>query len=212
MSANLASFKNGVLTVTTDIRFPATHNKEEIIDALTNAGANVNVANYQAPLYNNPNGAMISTLMKVYNKALGVNAQPIAIGGGTYARALECGCAFGPEINGEEQTIHQANEYVTFERIELLSEIYYNAIKAIAIPPKYIKIGTITVKIKRTRENSEKNFESEKTVLGMVIGFEKSEEVVAEEIVEEPVEETTTEETQTESDAPVQEECVLATE
>ena len=94
-------------------------------------GATYSVDNYQAPLYNDPNGSLITTLMSVYNKATGNNEQPIAIGGGTYARALKCGCAFGPELCGEEATIHQANEYVTFDRIRLMSEIYYDAIKAV---------------------------------------------------------------------------------
>ena len=74
---------------------------------------------------------MISTLMKVYNDVAGETAKPIAIGGGTYARALKCGCAFGPERKGDEATIHQANEYVTFEQIRFMSDIYYNAIKAV---------------------------------------------------------------------------------
>ena len=67
----------------------------------------------------------------MYNQVTGDNASPIAIGGGTYARALKCGCAFGPEMAGDEATIHQANEYVTFAQIEQMSEIYYNAIKAV---------------------------------------------------------------------------------
>ena len=64
------------------------------------------------------------------------NAKPIAIGGGTYARALKCGCGFGPERVGAECTIHQANEYVTFDRIRLMSDVYYNAIKAVSAPQK----------------------------------------------------------------------------
>ena len=44
--------------------------------------------------------------------------KPIAIGGGTYARALKCGVAFGPEEEGEENVIHQPDEYITFEKIE----------------------------------------------------------------------------------------------
>ena len=131
MSANVATFKNGVLSIKTDIRFPATHKKEEIFEKLDGYGATYSVDNYQAPLYNDPNGSLITTLMSVYNKATGNDEQPIAIGGGTYARALKCGCAFGPELCGEEATIHQANEYVTFDRIRLMSEIYYDAIKAV---------------------------------------------------------------------------------
>lgn len=131
MSANVASFKNGVLSIKTDIRFPATHQKEEIFEKLDAFGATYSVDNYQPPLYNDPNGKLITTLMSVYNKAAGANEQPIAIGGGTYARALKCGCAFGPELDGEEATIHQANEYVTFDKIRLMSDIYYDAIKAV---------------------------------------------------------------------------------
>ena len=69
----------------------------------------------------------------MYNQVTGDNAKPIAIGGGTYARALKCGCGFGPEMAGDEATIHQANEYVTFAQIERMSEIYYKAIKAVCV-------------------------------------------------------------------------------
>ena len=54
---------------------------------------------------------------------------PIAIGGGTYARALECGAAFGPEIEGEEVTIHQADEYITLDRVLMMLEVYKRALK-----------------------------------------------------------------------------------
>ncbi len=131
LSPDLASYEKGILNITSDIRFPSTHALEEITGALTAYGVDFVVNNYQAPLYNDPNGALITTLMTVYNKVTGNNEKPIAIGGGTYARALKCGCAFGPEMKGEEATIHQANEYVTFERIALMSEVYYNAIEEI---------------------------------------------------------------------------------
>ena len=62
-------------------------------------------------------------------RALGKDEKAIAIGGGTYARALKCGCGFGPELPDEEATIHQPNEYITFDRIRMMSEIYYDALK-----------------------------------------------------------------------------------
>lgn len=132
MSPDLASFKDGVLKITTDIRFPATLPLEAVTSKLDEFGVEYTIDNYQPPLYNDPNGNLISTLVGVYNQVTGKNESPIAIGGGTYARALKCGCAFGPEICGEEATIHQANEYVTFDRIRLMSEVYYNAIKAVS--------------------------------------------------------------------------------
>ena len=154
MSPDVASFQSGVLKITTDIRFPSTHALEEITAKLDEFGVEYTVDNYQAPLYNNPKSPLISTLMSVYNKATGANASPIAIGGGTYARALKCGCAFGPELPDMEATIHQANEYVTFEQLRFMSNVYYHAIKKIG-EPKKIKLATLSTKYVLKSENVE---------------------------------------------------------
>jgi len=132
ISPDLACFKNGVLTITSDVRFPATLEKEQVLEKL--AGYTVEEVNYQPPIYNNPNGNLISTLSNVFNKKVGKAEKPVAIGGGTYARALQCGCAFGPEMAGDEQTIHQPNEYITFDRLRFLNEVYYDALKALSVP------------------------------------------------------------------------------
>lgn len=147
-SPDVASFTGGVLSILTDVRFPATMKEEDILAKLDGIGLAYEVVNYQAPLYNAPNGKTISTLMKIYNETFGVNEKPIAIGGGTYARALECGCAFGPEMPNEEATIHQANEYVTFERVRLMNEMYYKALKALCAKKKTYRICTVTTKRK----------------------------------------------------------------
>lgn len=143
MSPDLATYENGVLKVTIDVRFPATHQKEEVLAPFEAAGVACEVGNYQAPLYNDPNGTLIQTLLGVYNECMGESAQPVAIGGGTYARALECGCAFGPEVPGEESTIHQANEFVTFERVALMNEIYYEAIYRTTCQQNKYHVATI---------------------------------------------------------------------
>ena len=141
MSPDLAVFENGVLKITTDVRFPATYPLDAIIEKLDAFGVEYVIDNYQPPIYNDPNGRLISTLVRVYNQISGKNESPIAIGGGTYARALKCGCAFGPEICFEETTIHQANEYITFDRIKLISDIYYHAIKAICTEKSKTRIA-----------------------------------------------------------------------
>ncbi len=150
MSPDVASYKNGILSVTTDIRFPATLTLQQVTEKLDSFGVEYAIDNYQAPLYNDPNGKLISTLMGVYNKVTGNDEKPIAIGGGTYARALKCGCAFGPEMKDEEATIHQANEYVTFDRLKLMCSVYYEAVKAIALERattevKGLKVGNLSL-------------------------------------------------------------------
>lgn len=151
LSPDVASFKDGVLKITSDIRFPATLPLETVTKKLDSFGVEYTIDNYQAPLYNDPKGALISTLVGVYNRLTGENVQPIAIGGGTYARALKCGCAFGPELPNVESTIHQANEYVTFDCIRLMSEVYFEALKAInetaGDEPKKTRVRLMKVKL-----------------------------------------------------------------
>ncbi len=117
--------ENGVYAIC-DIRYPATLKMQDILGAID---IPYEIISEQAPLYNDKNCFLIKTLCRVYNEVTGKNVTPVAIGGGTYARALKCGAAFGPEEEGEENTIHQANEYITFEKIEKCFEIYKRAIK-----------------------------------------------------------------------------------
>ncbi len=115
--------------VTCDIRYPATYTKEQVLEAVAAKGVPYEILHCQSPLYNDAECKLISTLCGVYNEVTGKSLKPIAIGGGTYARALKCGAAFGPEEYGEENTIHQANEYITFEKIEKCLKIYKLAIE-----------------------------------------------------------------------------------
>ncbi len=133
MSPNIASYQNGYLSITTDIRYPATYPLSAVTEKLDRFEVEYTVQNHQPALYNDPNGKLIQTLLSVYNEATGEALAPIAIGGGTYARALAQGCGFGPQLKAQEETIHQANEYVTFDMLRLMSDVYYKAVKAIAL-------------------------------------------------------------------------------
>lgn len=117
------------IIVTCDIRYPATFEKDFILKHIEDKGVAYQIVHYQAPLYNDAECRLISTLCSVYNEVTGKDLKPIAIGGGTYARALKCGAAFGPEEEGEENTIHKPDEYITFEKIEKCFKIYKLAIE-----------------------------------------------------------------------------------
>ena len=68
--------------------------------------------------------------MNVYKEVSGdVDAKPFSIGGGTYARDIEEGVAFGPLFPGREDVCHIANEYMYIEDFDKLVEIYYKSIK-----------------------------------------------------------------------------------
>ena len=115
--------------VTCDIRYPATYEKQTILDAIAAKVVPYEVMHFQEPLYNDAGCGLIKTLCGVYNEVTGKHMKPVAIGGGTYARALKCGAAFGPEEEGEESTIHKPDEYITFEKIDKCLKIYKLAIE-----------------------------------------------------------------------------------
>lgn len=129
LSPNLISQEGDSIFVTCDIRYPATISRSTVLDGIERCGVPYEIMHEQAPLFNDKDSELIRTLLDVYNEVTGKNAKPLAIGGGTYARALKYGAAFGPEEEGEEQTIHQANEYITFEKIDKCFEMYKLAVK-----------------------------------------------------------------------------------
>lgn len=129
LSPDVVSYANGTLSLLLDIRYPATLSLSDVTEKLDSFGAPYEQISHQAPLFHEKDGELVSTLLSVYNGYAGTNLSPIAIGGGTYARALACGAAFGPEIEGEEVTIHQADEYITVDRVFMMLEVYKRALE-----------------------------------------------------------------------------------
>ncbi len=129
LSPNIVKFRKHDLQVTCDIRYPATADVNDIHATLRKFGVHYETLHHQAPLMLGKDSELVQTLLGVYEECTGKRAQPIAIGGGTYARALKYGAAFGPEMEGDEAVIHQADEYITIERVNLLLEIYQKAIE-----------------------------------------------------------------------------------
>ncbi len=131
LSPDVISYEisTSTIEVLCDIRYPATLDFSTVTEKLDHFQAPYEVISYQAPLYHDKKSKLISTLCEVYNEYAGKDERPVAIGGGTYARALKMGVAFGPEVEGEEVTIHQANEYITIERVELMLNVYKKALE-----------------------------------------------------------------------------------
>ena len=128
-SPNVIKQDKNRIFVTCDIRYPPEYALTNVISAFEKEGVPYKIKHAQEPLRGDKNSTLIRTLASVYGEVTGKDCTPVAIGGGTYARALKCGAAFGPEEDGEECTVHQANEYITFEKIEKCFEIYKLALK-----------------------------------------------------------------------------------
>lgn len=131
MSPDVAEYRDGQLFVTVDIRWPATVKKEAVLARLDALGAPYEVVHCQEPLFSDKNGPLVSALRRVYERHTGGRCEPIAIGGGTYARALKNGAGFGPQFPGEPSTIHRKDEYISLENVQKLLDIYADAIRAL---------------------------------------------------------------------------------
>lgn len=129
MSPDIANYGDGILSVCVDIRYPATLPLQAVLDVLNKTGVRYEEIHHQSALFNPKDSFLIQTLQRVYNEATGERAEPIAIGGGTYARALECGAGFGPQLCGEPVTIHQKDEYISIPHVTFLLNLYRRAVE-----------------------------------------------------------------------------------
>lgn len=115
-----------------DIRHPVSYGKDEITARLQNAlPFTVTQGFYHLPLYVAEDNPLVQTLLNSYNEVTGENASPIAIGGGTYARVLPLGVAFGPCFPAGNNGMHCVDEYIDLSDFAKMSEIYYRALKAL---------------------------------------------------------------------------------
>lgn len=121
-----------------NLRYPVTNNMEETIENLNSFlhehNLNFTITNFtdSKPHHVDENHELIQTLKKVYEEQTGEKAELLAIGGGTYARSLSSGVAFGPLFPGREDIAHQKDEYIYIEDLLKATAIYAQAIYELA--------------------------------------------------------------------------------
>ncbi|MFW6284945.1 MAG: dipeptidase PepV [Bacillota bacterium] len=73
---------------------------------------------------------LVETLMACYKEVSeDLTSKPFTIGGGTYARALDKGVAFGLVMPGREDVAHQVDEHIFIEDLVQATVIYMKAIE-----------------------------------------------------------------------------------
>ncbi|MEW9677711.1 dipeptidase PepV [Lentibacillus sp. L22] len=119
-----------------NMRYPVTFDiekgKQKIQDTLQNSGLQLENFTDSKPAYVEKNDPLIQTLKKVYEEQTGEKAELLAIGGGTYARALDHGVAFGALFPGREDVMHQKDEYAIVDDLLKATAIYAQAIYELA--------------------------------------------------------------------------------
>ncbi len=129
MSPDIIRFDDDYVYIDVDVRYPVTYSLDQIT-SLFNKIDKVENEEHTAPLSVDKNGKFIKTLLDCYRKVTGDNSEPIAIGGGTYAKQLVEGVAYGP-LHSKDTGPHEINEYSTIEELKTNYKIYYEAIKTL---------------------------------------------------------------------------------
>ena len=129
-SPNVIYSDGEFIKIKTDVRYPATISLEEVEKLLRKVG-DFTVLSHQKPLFVDKNSTLINTLVNVYEKTFNEKGKPITTGGGTYARALKNGVAFGPSLYGEH-CCHVPNEKISIERLKKCYDAYKTAIYELA--------------------------------------------------------------------------------
>lgn len=126
------------IKLTINVRYPIKSSAKEVYDGIREALKDIKVEIIEGekdnkPLYVPKDNVLVEKLMKVYKEQTGdVESEPITIGGGTYARAMENAVAFGPNFPGQKEVAHQKDEFISIEHLMDITKIYAKALYELA--------------------------------------------------------------------------------
>lgn len=120
-----------------NLRYPQGFEFEEAVERVTNEikdiGFSLELGKVQKPHYVDKDDPFVEKLVKAYRNQTGDMTEPYTIGGGTYARNLDKGVAFGAMFEDTEDLMHQKNEYMTKKQLINATSIYLEAIYALCV-------------------------------------------------------------------------------
>ncbi len=122
-------------TATMDFRFPGLATDAERIIAAVKAalpGVDIRVTENKLPHHVPADSALVTGLLAAYEEETGWKGEAKAIGGGTYAKVMPQGVAFGASFPDEEDLAHMPDEHVSVDRMLLAMKIFANALIRIA--------------------------------------------------------------------------------
>ncbi len=124
-----------------DIRYPVTFKRDDILLPIEKIAQreqlSISILTHQEAHHVPKDSPLVQSLLKAYADVTGLEPFAFAIGGGTYAKAIPQGVAFGPVFPGEPEVIHCADEYISIDNLLLTTKVYAQAILNIAADPEY---------------------------------------------------------------------------
>lgn len=136
VNLGIVSYTPEELSFTLDIRHPKNAVQPQVAQNVEAALARYGMTAFESTpldyLYVPRDSELVRKLMQVYTEQTGRHDEPMAIGGGTYAKMFQNMVAFGPIFPGEPALIHQANESASLEQLLLSTKLIANAALALA--------------------------------------------------------------------------------
>ncbi len=126
--------EDGLWKGTLDMRCPVTADQEKLKQAAAARlpGIEIGVETQKPPHHVPADSELVRSLLAAYEEETGLEGKPMSTGGGTYAKVLKQGVAFGALFPDEEDLAHQADEYEEIDRLMLAMKIYANALIRLA--------------------------------------------------------------------------------
>ncbi|WP_024424874.1 dipeptidase PepV [Bacillus safensis] len=116
-----------------NVRYPVTADGKDVKKGIESIKGAVLLKFEDSPPHHvSKDHPLVKTLQRVYEEQTGDPATLIAIGGGTYARSLEAGVAFGPLFPGRPDCAHQKDEYIEIDDLLRATALYAQAMYELA--------------------------------------------------------------------------------
>lgn len=124
----------GGVYATLDIRYPVMTNPDMIIKNVSASlpDMRVDAMEVKEPHHVPAGSELVQKLLDAYHEVTGYERKCLYTGGGTYARSLQEGVAFGASFPQDEDLAHQANEYADIEGLYKNIKIFALAIVKLA--------------------------------------------------------------------------------
>ena len=137
LTVNLAEFKviGNKLRVGMNLRIPSVVSVNEIKSVLENNFNMLKVfyGKEMESLYIPKDNELVKLLCGIYNDYMNEKREPIAIGGGTYAKAFPNCVSFGAMKPDEEDLCHKVNEFISVKNLVDACNMYAIAIYKLCI-------------------------------------------------------------------------------
>lgn len=134
----MIELKDGKITLTINVRYPIDSSAKKVYHGIKEnlKGTNITLIEGKKetkPLFVPKDNFLVQKLMKVYREQTGeMDSEPITIGGGTYARAMDNAVAFGPMFPGQKELAHQKDEFISIDHLMKITKIYAHALYELA--------------------------------------------------------------------------------